>query len=78
MNITIHHRPTGVTHTMLIAESLFQGVLETVGNEEAAIAYFRRLAKPILDSGFKGSLSAEVSKQALAHLSKHSSCLVVR
>ncbi|MGX5219872.1 hypothetical protein ACVTMO_14685 [Pseudomonas segetis] len=64
MEITINHRKTKVQHTMFIADELFQLINLVFGSEQAAIAYFRRQAKPLLDSGIKTSLSDAVSKQA--------------
>ncbi|WP_010485295.1 hypothetical protein [Pseudomonas sp. S9] len=64
MEIKIYHRSTKVEHTMFIVDELFQLINLVFGSEQAAIAYFRRQAKSLLDSRFKGSLSDAVSKQA--------------
>lgn len=64
MKIDIYHRKSKVRHSMFIADELFQLLTLVEGSEQAAIAYFRRQAKPLLDAGLKTSLSVAVSKQA--------------
>lgn len=68
MKIDIYHRKTKVKHTMFIADELFQLLTLVEGSEQAAIAYFRRQAKPLLDAGLRTSLSEQVSKQTALNM----------
>ncbi|MFI8479196.1 hypothetical protein ACIGCM_01315 [Pseudomonas sp. NPDC078700] len=60
--VSIRQRLNRVTHLIQVVDELYELAVLVTGNEQGADAYFRRIAKPLLDGGLKTGLSVAVSK----------------